>query len=117
MIWLRPRRQNIFCARLIAFDGTAYKVLLNDIAAAYDGKEIFAETYEKIFCGLDVESLPIPDLEATGTAFENFSYIFDADYSNLRDFCKKNNINASALTCGAFGYLLGTYTAQNDRTD
>ena len=106
---------------------------------AFDGKEIFAETYnsldfandenltrsresfndaknyyEKIFGGLDVESLPIPDLEATATAFENFSYIFDADYSDLREFCKKNNINASALTCGAFGYMFGIYTAQNE---
>jgi len=126
-------------AHHIAFDGTAYKVLFNDIAAAYEGKEIFSETYdsidfandeknfrtqptfndaknyyEKIFGGLDVESLPIPDIDGTQTNFENFSYTFNADYSEIRDFCKKNNINASALTCGVFGYLLGIYTAQQE---
>ena len=66
----------------IAFDGTAYKILFNDIAAAYSGEEIIPESYdsidfanaetaaraqkifddaknyyEKIFSGLDVESM------------------------------------------------------------
>ena len=123
----------------IAFDGTAYKILFNDIAAAYNGEEIIPESYdsidfanaetaartqkifddsknyyEKIFGGLDVESLPIPDLDGTEETFENFSYTFNASYDEIKNFCEKNNINAVALTCGVFGYLLGIYTAQQE---
>ena len=126
-------------AHHIVFDGTAYKVLFNDIAMAYEGKEIVSESYdsidfandetllrnqeafkeaktwyEKNFSGIDIESLPIPDLEDTSVNYENYSYTFDLEYSEIREYCKKNNINASALTYGAFGYLLGVYTAQQE---
>ena len=126
-------------AHHIAFDGTAYQVLFRDIAAAYEGKELAAETYDSLdfandeasargqdgfdaaktwyentFSGLDVESLPIPDLEGNDPTFENYSYVCDIHYAELRDFCKEHHVSASALTCGVFGYLLGIYTAQQE---
>ena len=126
-------------AHHIAFDGTAYKALFHDIAEAYEGREVSAEGYdsmdfandeaaarkqggfdeaktwyENTFSGLDVESLPIPDLEGNDLSFENYSYVCDLHYAEMRDFCKKHQISASALTCGVFGYLLGIYTAQQE---
>ena len=123
----------------IAFDGIAYQVIMNDIAAAYDGKELTQETYnalnvaeeesklrdgkeyqcakewyEERFSGLDTESLPLPDVYGKPDSFETYIHDFPLSYDAMRDFCHKHKISASALASAAFGFTLGVYTHQRE---
>lgn len=70
--------------------------------------------YEKNFGGLDVESLPIPDLNDEKISFDVFQKTFLLDYSTLKNFCRENKISASALTSAAFALTVGTYTNQQE---
>ena len=70
--------------------------------------------YEKIFGGIDIEALPIPDRHAEEISFDTFTKTFPLEYSTLRNFCKANKISASALTSAAFALTVGTYTHQQE---
>ena len=123
----------------IMSDGTTINILFRDIASAYDGKDLTPEEYsaadfaideerlraggtyakakqwyEEKFSGLDVESMPLPDRHEDGNIHGDYTEIFPLDNAQLRTFCRNNNITSSALTSGAFGFLAGTYTHQNE---
>lgn len=121
----------------VIFDRTAANVFYSDVAKFYDNPnlEIAAENYdaldaakdeikaratekftdeknyyEKIFGGLDVEALPIPDRDDEKISFDTYDKTFSLEYSTLKNFCRENKISASALTSTAFAIVAGTYT-------
>ncbi len=121
----------------VIFDRTAANVFYADVAKFYDNPnlEIAAENYdaldaandeikaratekftdaknyyEKIFGGLDVEALPIPDRDDEKISFDTYDKTFSLEYSTLKNFCRENKISASALTSTAFAIVSGTYT-------
>ena len=121
----------------VIFDKTAANVFYADVAKFYDNPnlEIAAENYdaldaandeikaratekftdaknyyEKIFGGLDVEALPIPDRDDEKISFDTYDKTFSLEYSTLKNFCRENKISASALTSTAFAIVSGTYT-------
>ena len=121
----------------VIFDRTAANIFFADVAKFYENPaaEITAENYdaldaandeikaratekftdaknyyEKIFGGLDIESLPLPDCDDEKISFNTYDKNFALDYSTLKNFCRENKISASALTSTAFAIVAGTYT-------
>ena len=134
------KRLNFFlkCHHII-FDGITYRTLLDDISAAYNGKEISLENYnsidfdnnevnaqtqpilrdasnwyEKTCSGLEVEALPIPEKDDEKISFDIFNKNLALDYQTLKSFCKTNKISASALTSTAFTIVTDTYNHQQE---
>ncbi|MBR3747150.1 MAG: AMP-binding protein, partial [Selenomonadaceae bacterium] len=125
----------------VSFDRSAANVFFADVAKFYDDPaaefapesydaldaandetearltETFTQAknwYEKIFGGIEVEALPLPDRNDEEISFDTFTKIFPLDYSTLRNFCKANKFSASALTSAAFALTVGIYTNQQE---
>ena len=122
----------------IAFDGSSYQIIMNDIAAAYDGRELTQETYNALdaaeeearlragqeyqqakewyterFSGLEAESLPMPDINGADSQGV-FVHQFGVPEADMNNFCRENHISTSALTSGAFAILTGIYANQQE---
>ena len=118
----------------IAFDGMSHNVIMNDIAAAYEGAELTRETYNALdaaeeeaqlreseeyqrakewyeakFSGLEVESLPMSDSNEADSQGV-FIHEFCLTEADMKKFCNEKHINTSALTSAAFALLTGFYT-------
>ena len=121
-----------------AFDGMAHNIIMSDIAAAYNGKNLTKETYNaldaaeeeaklrageeyqrakewyvKNFSGLDVVSSPLAENSGNNVS-EFFVYPFDLSEAEMKKFCREKNISTSSLTSGAFAILTGIYTNQQE---
>ena len=121
-----------------AFDGMSHNVMMSDIAAAYDGKELTQETYNALdvaeeesklrdgkeyqcakewyearFSGLDVVSSPLSD-NSGNDAGECFIYPFDLSEADMKKFCREKSVSTSSLTSAAFALLTGFYTNQQE---
>ena len=122
----------------IAFDGLSHNVIMNDIAASYDGKELTQETYnaldfaleeaqlragteyqnakewyEKNFSGLDVDNLPTPDKNENASP-DFLIHSFNLSENELKTFCREKKVSTSALTSAAFALLMGIYSNQQE---
>ena len=105
-----------------AFDGMAHNIIMSDIAAAYNGKNLTKETYNaldaaeeeaklrageeyqrakewyvKNFSGLDVVSSPLAENSGNNVS-EFFVYPFDLSEAEMKKFCREKNISTSSLT-------------------
>ena len=122
----------------IAFDGMSHNIIMNDIAAAYDGAELSQETYnaldvaeeeaqlraseeyqrakewyEAVFSGLETESLPMPDMNEADS-HDVFVHEFALSEADMKTFCREKNVSTSALTSAAFALLTGIYANQQE---
>lgn len=123
----------------IIYDGTSHSILLEDMNAAYKGKELDAETfsgfevaaeeevlrkseaytqaeawYKQTFGALDVDSQPIPDRNEQTIVFGRKTRSIAIKYDDIARFCESNRMTVNTLSTAAFGYLLGTYTNTNE---
>ena len=122
----------------VAFDGSSFNVIMEEISAAYNGEELTQETYnaldvadeelklrktevyqnakewyEKNFSGLDVDSLPTADLNNADSR-DFLIHSISINCSELKNFCREKKISTSSLTSGAFAVLMGVYTNQQE---
>ena len=117
----------------IVYDGFSMTILLQDMAASYEGKEIEKETYTAFDAAndelkrreqsfeeakkwyletfRDVEEVTIPagDKKETTVSIQEKKASYDIDFDKIKAFCKENDITPAVLTTSAFGYLLSEY--------
>lgn len=125
----------------IVADGESLSLLLNDISDAYAGKEVESETfsgyeialeeeaaretnqytdaekfYASVFDGCDPDCFipkSVDECEVTST-YGCLITDSKTDFSQVRSFCKKNNVTANSFYLSAFGYLLSKYLYRED---
>lgn len=124
----------LLLAHHVMFDGSSYKLFIDDIGKAYAGEILTPENYNAIdfavdeenlrnessfqkaedwhkekFSGRETNSLPLGDLKAE-SSYDFYMYDLNIKYSELQKFCRENQISETALTSGVLGFMLGTYT-------
>ena len=122
----------------IAFDGMSHNIIMNDIAAAYEGAELPQETYNALdvageeaqlreseeyqrakewyeakFSGIEAESLPMYDSNEADSQGV-FIHEFCLTEADMKKFCNEKRISTSALTSAAFALLTGFYTNHHE---
>ena len=115
-------------------DGSTLKVLLDDIGAAYEGKELAPETITMAELALEEEeqrktpqfeedkqwygreydcgdcfSPLLPDLDGTEDADALASRCMNVDSARVDAFCREHGIFKSTLFTAAYSYLLAKY--------
>lgn len=123
----------------IIFDGTSHTIFSNDVAMAYNGEEPAAETwtgfnvaeeemrlratdayreakewYERIFGGLEADSLPVADRHDEQVKFDSLDFEISLERDALEKFCEKIGVTANVLATAAFGKLLGTFCNERE---
>lgn len=118
----------------IIYDGTSMLIFLKDLNGAYQGGETVSEEwtgfdvaleeaevrktevyneskewYERIFGGLEIDSLPVRDRHADEVAFASWDQPLDLSVESMNRFCEKAGVSANVLNLAAFGKLLGTF--------
>ena len=123
----------------IIFDGTSLKILMEDIDAAYCGKELSADApvmaelalaeqelrrtpvfeegrqwYARNFdCG-DCFTRLLPDLEEAEHAEGSLLHTMDIDMAEVDAFCKKHGIFRSTLFTSAYAFLLAKFNNEQE---
>ncbi|MDE5743954.1 MAG: hypothetical protein K2H62_06325, partial [Bacteroidales bacterium] len=123
----------------IIYDGTSMLICLKELNGAYRDEEIVSEEwtgfdvaleeaevrktevyneskswYERIFGGLEIDSLPVRDRHADEVAFASWDHPLDLSVEAMNRFCEKTGISANVLNTAAFGKLLGTFVNANE---
>ena len=123
----------------IICDGSSTAILLNDINRAYkdeilavegyssfelsldeiearSGKE-YSEAkayYDSLFKGVEIDSLPARDVFNDSEQCQSCERVEKLPRGQIDAFCQENNITPNALFTGAFAYLLGQFTNQDE---
>jgi len=82
-------------------DGSTLKVLLDDIGAAYEGKELTPETITTITL--------LPDLDGTEDADGLEARCMNIESTRVDAFCREHGIFKSTLFTAAYSFLLAKY--------
>ncbi|MEN6327614.1 MAG: amino acid adenylation domain-containing protein, partial [Syntrophomonas sp.] len=123
----------------IISDGSSVAVLFEDINRAYSGAALVPEDYssfdlsieeiglragreytdakayfDSIFKGLEIDSLPFADLSNEAGKCGTWERIEDLSIEEIETFCSRIRISPNALFTGAFAYLLGQYSGQDE---
>lgn len=123
----------------IICDGSSLAILFRDINLAYKGEALQAEDYssfelandevesrggkeytdakayfDSIFKGAEINSLPARDVNGGAKQCKAMERIETLSMGNIYNFCKKNHLTPNAFFTGAFAYLLGQYTNQDE---
>lgn len=120
----------------IIFDGTSYTNFVNDLAIAYHGGKLYAESWNSFdiaqeevrlrqttayntarewyltnFKGLTITSLPLPDKNDKEIRIADLRFALTTiDNALLDKFCHDNKMKKSTLFTGVYGLLLAAYT-------
>ena len=127
----------------LIFDGSSLKVLMNDIARAYDGEQLAEETltlfdisvyehtlkeseeykeaqlyFENLLKGIDVDSLPISDITdpspVNGTGRVVLSLGDNLSLDQGENFVRSRSISEASLFLGAFAYALAKFNGGDE---
>ena len=123
----------------IICDGSSLAVLFRDINRAYKGEALQVEDYSSfelaidemesrggkeytdakayfnsVFKGVEINSLPARDVNGDAKQCKTLDRIEILSMGQIDDFCKKNHLTPNAFFSGAFAYLLGQYTNQDE---
>ena len=119
----------------VVFDGESLNILMSELVAFYEGKDVPEEKHDAFEASLDeakkrsgkkyedakkwylekfadVEevSLPQGDKKDNEVKFGDFEMSFDMSVKDIESFCLKNKCSEASLTTAAFGTLLSLYT-------
>ncbi|MBQ9679343.1 MAG: amino acid adenylation domain-containing protein [Ruminococcus sp.] len=123
----------------IIFDGASAAVLLQDIADAYDGKEIKKETftgfeaalaenekrnseqyqkakayYDSIFRGCDSDCLPKADRSGEKESSGFYTKQTETPIAPIRRWCERNGVTLNAFFNAVFGYVVSRYNFSDE---
>ncbi|MEN6390036.1 MAG: amino acid adenylation domain-containing protein [Syntrophomonas sp.] len=123
----------------IISDGSSVAVLFEDINRAYSGAALVSEDYtsfdlsleeiglragreyadakayfDSIFKGLEIDSLPFADLSCETGKGGTWERVEELSIEAIEALCSRIRISPNALFTGAFAYLLGQYSGQDE---
>ena len=121
----------------IIYDGTSEQIFLEDINAAYEGKELVKETYtgfeaalaeeklmgsrqydeakayyDAMLSELDQDMLPEPDICQEEEASVRFTYDTDLNNDTIKAFCESSGVTENAFFNSAFAFVISRFTGQ-----
>ena len=123
----------------IIYDDISGAILMQDINAAYGGSEIPKETYtgyeaaldeqeqreteryerakayfDKLLADAETDMLPEGDVSGEEASTGCFRIPSEIAASQVRDFCKENDLTVNAFLNAAFAFVLGRYGLRED---
>ena len=130
-------------AHHIVSDGTSLALLLNDINAAYEGREVQKESYtcyeaaldedskkakgaldeagtyyKKLLTGCNTQCLPVkaPSKDSSSEKGSERVYYFNESSGKITEYINDNKLSANAFFNAAFAYTLGNFIHAEDVT-